>query len=222
MHLYARIQVMNIIEWRDALLESNLNYKAKYIGLVLSQFYRHKHATYPSIRTLSQLSSLTINPVQEGINQLIDGGFIIRNQERISGNKFLSNLYVFVNVEQNEHVAQRDTSDDKSDATSQSDTKVEEVDKVDKNIPENVSKQTWDDFKKLRAARKAPITKTVMGKIIAQAMLANFTLEEALQECCERGWQTFKAEWVKKDRFNKPVKQSLHKDERETIHMRVK
>lgn len=210
---------MNIIEWRDALLESPLNYKAKFIGLVLSQFYRHKHATYPSIRTLSQLSGLTVNPVQEGIAQLISSGFIIRNQERISGNRFISNLYVFVNVEQNEHVSPRDTSFDTSFDTSPRDTEVEEIDKVDKVVikkknniikPDNISQQIWNDFKR---QRKNPITETALNGIIKQADIAGYTLEQALQECCIRGWQSFKAEWV-----NKPSAKPK-RNERETIHL---
>ena len=66
------------------------------------------------------------------------------------------------------------------------------------NKPPDISDQTWEDFKILRASKKAPITKTSIGKIITQAMLANYTLEEALQECCARGWISFKAEWVNK------------------------
>lgn len=65
---------------------------------------------------------------------------------------------------------------------------------VDK--PEGVQDQTWADFKKLRSAKRAPLTQTAMAKIAKQASLAGYTLEQALQTCCERGWQGFDASWV--------------------------
>ena len=71
-----------------------------------------------------------------------------------------------------------------------------------KNIiqkPDGVSDQTWNDFKLHRKEKKAKLTQTALNKIISQAKKANWTLEEALQECCSRGWTGFNAEWVKRD-----------------------
>ena len=210
---------MNIIEWRDSLYESNLSYKAKLVGAILSQFYRTGNPTYPAVRTLSQLTSLTINPVQDGLAELEKEGYISRKQERIKGNKYLSNIYTFIDKFNKVHVSPHDTSrddtsrDDTSYDTSRGDTEVDEVDEVEKIIPikkkprkkdiinsskpENVSLQIWNDFEKLRVKKSAPITDTALSGIIKEANKANFTLEEALQECCIRGWQSFKAEWVK-------------------------
>ena len=78
-------------------------------------------------------------------------------------------------------------------------------DKFDLPLPENVFIQTWRDFHTLRKKKRAPITETTLNGIIKEAAIANFTLEEALQECCTRGWQSFKAEWInnsKKDNNN--------------------
>ena len=63
-------------------------------------------------------------------------------------------------------------------------------------IPDGVSEQTWADFKKLRAAKKAPVTARALDGIYKEAMKAGMTLEAALQEMCARGWAGFKAEWV--------------------------
>ena len=63
-------------------------------------------------------------------------------------------------------------------------------------IPDGVSEQTWADFKKLRAAKKAPVTDRALDGIYKEAMKADITLEAALQEMCARGWTGFKAEWV--------------------------
>jgi hypothetical protein len=65
------------------------------------------------------------------------------------------------------------------------------------DIPNGVSEQTWADFKRLRAAKKAPITARAIEGIDKEAMQAGMTLEAALRECCARGWTGFKAEWVK-------------------------
>jgi hypothetical protein len=62
--------------------------------------------------------------------------------------------------------------------------------------PEGVSQSVWDDFKTLRKAKKAPITKRAIDGLIAEANKAGWSLEQALTECCVRGWQAFKAEWV--------------------------
>jgi uncharacterized protein YdaU (DUF1376 family) len=64
--------------------------------------------------------------------------------------------------------------------------------------PDGVSQSVWDDFKTLRKAKKAPITQRAIDGIIAEAGKAGWSLEQALTECCVRGWQAFKAEWVAK------------------------
>ena len=64
--------------------------------------------------------------------------------------------------------------------------------------PVGVSQSVWDDFKTLRKAKKAPITQRAIDGLIAEAAKAGWTLEQALTECCVRGWQAFKAEWVAK------------------------
>jgi hypothetical protein len=62
--------------------------------------------------------------------------------------------------------------------------------------PEGVSQSVWQDFKNLRKAKKAPITQRVIDGMQEQAEIAGWTLEQAMSECCVRGWQAFKAEWV--------------------------
>ena len=52
------------------------------------------------------------------------------------------------------------------------------------------------DFVTLRKAKKAPITETAIAGIKREAQKAGYSLQQALQTCCERGWIGFKAEWV--------------------------
>ena len=64
--------------------------------------------------------------------------------------------------------------------------------------PDGVSFQTWEDFKTLRKAKKAPITQRALDGLIAESEKAGWSLEQALTECVMRGWQAFKADWVNK------------------------
>lgn len=65
-------------------------------------------------------------------------------------------------------------------------------------IAAGVDDQIADDWLMLRKQRRAPATKTAIERIATQAKEAGWSLNEALGECCENGWQGFKAEWVKK------------------------
>jgi hypothetical protein len=63
--------------------------------------------------------------------------------------------------------------------------------------PITVSEQVWNDFLALRKAKRAPLSQTALLSILSEADKAMMTLEDALTECVTRGWQGFKAEWIK-------------------------
>jgi uncharacterized protein YdaU (DUF1376 family) len=76
--------------------------------------------------------------------------------------------------------------------------------------PDDVSESVWDDFLAIRKAKKSPLTETALKGIRREAGAANLTLEKALQICCARGWQGFKADWVTDDlKKDDHYKQSL-------------
>jgi hypothetical protein len=101
-------------------------------------------------------------------------------------------------------------SNDKSDAESNASSvtnalpekRREEKNKKDKDTativatPDGVSDSVWQEFKALRKAKKAPLTLRAINGIKDEADKAGWTLEKALTECCVRGWQSFKADWV--------------------------
>ena len=69
--------------------------------------------------------------------------------------------------------------------------------------PDDVqNEQTWNDFIRLRNAKHAPLTETALNGIRREAEKAGISLEAALQTCCERGWQGFKADWYRKESYN--------------------
>lgn len=70
-------------------------------------------------------------------------------------------------------------------------------------IPLGVSLSTWQDFIQIRKSKKAAVTASAIRGIEREAAKAGWTLEQALIECCARGWAGFKAEWVNKDQGNK-------------------
>ena len=59
--------------------------------------------------------------------------------------------------------------------------------------PNGFCDQLWKDWKN---HRKAAFTETALKGIEREAALAGWTLEAAITESIERGWQGFKAEWV--------------------------
>jgi uncharacterized protein YdaU (DUF1376 family) len=62
--------------------------------------------------------------------------------------------------------------------------------------PVGVSESVWTDFCQHRKSKGAKLTQTALDGIQAEAAKAGWRLEDALRECCTRGWTGFKAEWV--------------------------
>lgn len=74
--------------------------------------------------------------------------------------------------------------------------KKEKINKKE-NLLFDVDEEIANDFIQLRKQKKAPLTKTSVDGIRREADKAGITLQDALKECCTRGWQGFKAEWYK-------------------------
>ena len=85
-------------------------------------------------------------------------------------------------------------------------TKESNINKVKKNIgikkliadkPESVSQEVWDEYVSLRKQKRTTVTPLVIKGIEREAEKAKMSLQDALTTCIERGWQGFKADWVK-------------------------
>lgn len=68
--------------------------------------------------------------------------------------------------------------------------------------PTDVSQEVWADFTALRQRKRAEITQTAIDGIRREAEKAGWAFEDALRECCSRGWVGFKADWVGDKRGN--------------------
>jgi hypothetical protein len=62
--------------------------------------------------------------------------------------------------------------------------------------PHGVTDGVWQDWLKLRKAKKAAVTQTAIDGLQREADKARVSLQTALETCCERGWTGFKAEWM--------------------------
>jgi uncharacterized protein YdaU (DUF1376 family) len=62
--------------------------------------------------------------------------------------------------------------------------------------PDGVTDTVWQDWLKLRKAKKATVTQTALDGIQREATKARVSLQVALETCCARGWTGFKAEWM--------------------------
>ena len=62
--------------------------------------------------------------------------------------------------------------------------------------PDGVAEAVWQDFLKIRKAKRAPMTDTALSGIQREADKAGYSLAQALETCCKRGWQSFESDWV--------------------------
>jgi len=63
--------------------------------------------------------------------------------------------------------------------------------------PDGVTESVWQDWLKLRKAKRAAVTQTAIDGIAREAKKAGVSLQVALETCCARGWTGFKADWLK-------------------------
>jgi uncharacterized protein YdaU (DUF1376 family) len=81
-------------------------------------------------------------------------------------------------------------------------------------MPEGMNEQIWQDFLTIRTKG---ITQTGLNGIANQAGLAGISLEAALQECCIRNWQSYRADWIKPKQGVSNVKFNVHAAGREAL-----
>lgn len=60
--------------------------------------------------------------------------------------------------------------------------------------------ELYSDYMKVRKAKKAgELTETAFNGIVREAEKAGISIEDAIKQCCERGWVGFKADWIKQE-----------------------
>lgn len=71
-----------------------------------------------------------------------------------------------------------------------------------------VREQVAREFIALRNRKKAPLSPLALDGIRREVAIAGVTLEAAMLMCVERGWQSFKAEWLKGQTAETKVEQA--------------
>jgi len=77
---------------------------------------------------------------------------------------------------------------------------VKKVTKVTQEIPSDVDLNTWDDWMRVRKAKKAVMTENVVPRIRVEAAKLGWTLQRAIEECNYKSWSGFNANWILKER----------------------
>jgi hypothetical protein len=170
---------------------------------------------------LAQMVGLTLEQVECSLKELRDAGVfdetedgvifsrrMIRDENirnaRASGGKLGGNPALMVKDKVNLQDNLGSVTEDKqkptpssSTSSSSSSTTTTEKKSTTAVQPFTVDDQVWNDFIALRKAKRAPLTETALAMIEKESELAGLTLQDALTECVTRGWQSFKADWVK-------------------------
>lgn len=143
------------------------------------------------------LDELQVAAVFDVDNGVICSRRMIRDEElrqkRAEGGKLGGNPKLKVNLEVIQEVKQNSTPSSSSSSTSTSTTKKT---KTQAERPCDVSQSVWDDFIAIRNKVKKPFTETALKIVQREAAKAGYTLEQALETSCARGWQGFEAKWV--------------------------
>jgi len=188
------IKLMTAVWERDDLTSTH-----KLVLLALADWANDEGLCWPSINRLAVKASLTTRAIQKAIRQLEQMGFVRREEVSGKGNRYWISIPVndvhpcttFTPPLNDVHP----TPAPRSPNTSETHHRITKC-----NIglkPENVSDQVWSDFLEIRRSKKAPLTATGLTRIESEAEKAGWALEDALAESVARGWQSFKAAWVK-------------------------
>ena len=139
---------------------------------------------------------------EAGVYDIDDGAIcsrrMIRDENlrkiRAEGGKLGGNPKLKDNNKDNLEVKQKTTP---SSTSSSSSTSTKDI------TPEGVSDSVFQDYLKIRKAKKSPWTPTAQKLMENEAKKAGISLQQAMEICCARGWVGFKAEWASKDSVSK-------------------
>lgn len=77
--------------------------------------------------------------------------------------------------------------------------------------PDEIPAQVWSDWLQIRKAKRLPLTKTAWDAMLVEAEKVGFTPAEAVKHAVERGWASFKAQWVINEEEEQKNKRSSSK-----------
>lgn len=163
---------------------------------------------FPSIAHIEEITGQNRKTIISNIAELERLGFIRDTGERAGTTKQIKVYEAMLGTVPNMEQSQKRNSTEKVLEQSQKrDTEPSRTSVKDKSLttirakpfakPDGVEQSIWNDFLELRKAKRAPISNTSLAAIEREADKAGWSLNDALAECAARGWQGFKADWVK-------------------------
>ncbi|MES2782936.1 MAG: helix-turn-helix domain-containing protein [Pseudomonadota bacterium] len=163
---------------------------------------------YPSIATLAKRTSKNARTVQRALRWLEKSKICDSHERAGTSTNYTLNLDAFVRGDKMSGVTK---TTPRGDTTPPNPPRTTIVDKAKalpivksksaKHFPkpEGVEQSIWNDYLDLRKAKRAPLSNTALTAIEREAARAGWSLNDALAECVARGWQSFKAAWVREN-----------------------
>lgn len=179
----------------------------KLVFLALADCANDEGLAWPSIATIARKSGVSERTVQRSIRAGEKAGLIRREEVLGRGCKYYFTPRHSVTPDKVSRVTNEAlTPDTVSPKPSRTINVVKAKALPTKRVnalpkPDGVEQNIWNDFLELRKAKRAPLSETALTAIEREAAIAGWSLNDAIAECVARGWQAFKANWVK-DREN--------------------
>lgn len=195
------------LAWSLALPDSQ-----KIVLLALADCANDEGHCWPSMASLAKKCSKGERTVQGVIKLLVEAGHVTRDEVRGKG----CNYWV--------HPRRNCTPAETAPPQGTAQTPAAAADKPSRTInvlsndktaralsvrdcPQGVPDDLWADF---LTQRRSKFTANALKAMLREADKAKWTLEQVLSECVSRGWQGFKAEWVKDNgRNSSPKRRSV-------------
>jgi Helix-turn-helix domain len=170
---------------------------------------------YPAISTLAKRTSKNTRTVQRALRWLQSNNICVGSERAGNSTNYTINLDGFVRGDSLSGVTPRHRGGDTTpprgvtNTTQRGDTTPPNPLRTTKGttkgttiakklfLPVGVDELVWNDFLAIRKAKRSPMSETALAGIEREAKKAGLTLNEALTECTARGWQGFKADWVR-------------------------
>lgn len=182
----------------------------KLVFLALADCANDEGLAWPSIATIARKSGVSERTVQRSIRLAEKSGLIRRQEVLGKGCKYWFNPRHTVTPDKTSPVTNdAQTPDTLSPKPSRTINVVKA--KASTTIrakpfpkPDGVEQNIWNDFLDLRKAKRAPLSNTALEAIEREAASVGWTLNQAITEMVARGWQGFKANWVKEKQNDRP------------------
>ncbi len=159
---------------------------------------------FPSLAAIHEFTCLDRKTIIAALDDLEAGGFITATGEKAGRTKQIKVYHLNIEtVPKTEPSRKRNSSVFPSKQYRKRNTEpvrepVSSIASQQKIVaPPDVDKQVWQDFVTYRKAKKAPLSDSALRGIKRESDKAGWALESALIEIMARGWQGFKADWVK-------------------------